>query len=384
MMTSTSEQCPWCGSVVSRAKFEEVQTKIRGQEQAKLAEAEKQLRAQLQAQHAVEVAKQRQVAEANARAEANKQIATANAERDLLQREVKAAQAREAAALQSARQEADSAVKLKLKELEPQRQKDLADLRDSLEKDRDRSLGKLQADFNRDREKLQEKIQEMERQIQKKTSQDLGDGAELDLYEILRESFPDDRITRVQKGQPGADIHHEVMYKGQCCGKILIDSKNRHGWQNAFVTKLRQDQTEASAEHAILASNVFPAGKKEMRIESDVIVVNPARAKHVISLLRRTMITVHVRGLSMTERATKMARLYRLISSEAYRQRFDELGKLTNDVLDLDVQEKKSHDNVWRKRGALATRMSNALREIETDVAAVVEGEEQKELPVAS
>ena len=84
----------------------------------------------------------------------------------------------------------------------------------------------------------------MERQIQRKTSQDLGDGAELDLYEILRESFPDDRITRVQKGQPGADIHHEVMYKGQCCGKIVIDSKNRHGWQNAFVTKLRQDQTE--------------------------------------------------------------------------------------------------------------------------------------------
>lgn len=419
-MIATTERCPWCDSVISRIKFEQIQAKIREQEQAKLAEVEKQLRAQLQAQHAAEVAKQRQLAETNAKAEAAKQIAAANAERDqtqkkilelqssldairkraqadsaklteefnrqrdALQQQIKDALAREAAARSSVQQQLDSALKLKLKEFESQRQKDVANLRASLEKDRDLSLLKAQADFNREREGFQKKIKEMERQLQKKTPQDLGDGAELDLYEILREAFPDDHITRVQKGQPGADIHHEVMYKGQCCGKIVIDSKNRHSWQNGFVTKLRQDQTEASAEHAILASTVFPAGKKEMCIESDVIVVSPARVKHVVSLLRRSMITVHVRGLSLTERATKMTKLYKLITSEAYRQRFDELEKLTNDILDLDVQEKKSHDNVWRKRGVLATCVNSILREIDTEVGAVIEGQDNKELSVAS
>jgi hypothetical protein len=39
----------------------------------------------------------------------------------------------------------------------------------------------------------------------------------------------------------------------------------------------------------------------------------------------------------------------------------------------LDVQEKKDHDLVWRKRGALATRMKGVLREIDTEVAAIVE-----------
>lgn len=126
------------------------------------------------------------------------------------------------------------------------------------EKDRDTAVLKVQAEFNRERESFQGKIKEMERQLLKKTSQDLGEGAEIDLYETLREAFPDDRITRVQKGQPGADIHHEVMYKGQSCGKIVIDSKNRHGWQNGFVTKLRQDQTEAGAEHAILSTQRVP------------------------------------------------------------------------------------------------------------------------------
>lgn len=61
-----------------------------------------------------------------------------------------------------------------------------------------------------------------------------------------------------------------------------------------------------------------------------------------------------------------------------------ELEKLTSDILELDVQEKKSHDNVWRKRGSLATRVTSVLREIDTEVAAVVEGQDNKEFSVAS
>jgi len=383
-MSDVTERCPWCDSIISRSKFLQIETKIREEEKAKLAEVEKQLRLQLRTQHEAEIVKQRQLAEANAKAEATKQIAAANAERETLAKNLKLAQAREAATRASFQQQVESALKLKLSELEPQRQKEIADQRAALEKDRDTAVLKVQADFNRDRESFQKKIKEMERQLLKKTSQDLGDGAEIDLYESLREAFPEDRITPVQKGQAGADIHHEVLYKGHCCGKIVIDSKNRHAWQNGFVTKLRQDQTEAGAEHAILASTVFPAGKKELCIESDVIVVSPARVKHVISLLRRSMITLHVRGLTVSERATKMSMLYKLITSEAYAQRFRELGKLTNDILDLDVQEKKSHDTVWRKRGSLATRVNGVLREIDTEVAAVIEGQDNKEFSVAS
>ena len=376
MMPDTTERCPWCDSVISRSKFVQIEATIREQEQSKLAQAEKQLRLRLETQHSADLAKQRQTQETSLKSEAAKQLAITTAEltnqRNTLSQQLKDAHARETTLRSSVQQQAEAMLK------------ELADQRAALEKDRDESVLKVQADYNRERESFQKKIKEMERQLLKKTSQDVGEGAEIDLFEAVREAFPDDRISRVQKGQPGADIHHEVMYKGQSCGKIVIDSKNRQAWQNGFVTKLRQDQTEAGAEHAILSSTVFPSGKKELCIESDVIVVSPARVRHVISLLRRTMITVHVRGLTLTERATKMTKLYNLITSEAYAQRFGELEKLTTDILDLDVQEKKSHDTVWRKRGILATRMTGVLREIDTEVAAVVEGYDQKDLSVAS
>jgi hypothetical protein len=139
------------------------------------------------------------------------------------------------------------------------------------------------------------------------------------------------------------------------------------------VSKLRQDQVEAKAEHAILATTVFPAGRKEMCIESDVIVISPARVIYVTELLRQAMITMHIKGLSLKERSTKMSQLYDLITSEAYSKKFAEAEKLAQDVLDLDVQEQKDHGITWRKRGQLTTRIKNVLRNIETDVAAVIE-----------
>jgi hypothetical protein len=96
------------------------------------------------------------------------------------------------------------------------------------------------------------------------------------------------------------------------------------------------------------------------------------------------MITSHLRGLSLNERATKMSRLYALITSDQYAQQFREVERLSTDIANLDVSEKKSHETLWRKRGTLTARITNALREIDSEVANVVEGEDQSELAVAS
>ena len=110
-----------------------------------------------------------------------------------------------------------------------------------------------------------------------------------------------------------------------------------------------------------------------MCIESGVIVMAPARIVYVAQLLRQAMVTMHVKGLSIKERTTKMSRLYKLITSESYSGKFVEANKLTQDILDLEVQEQTAHGNVWKKRGSLLKRIHNVLRDAETDVAAIIE-----------
>ncbi len=318
-----------------------------------------------------EIQRHKEAAESNAKILASEQVNELVLERDQAAKQAKEAEAREAAA------------RKQIEDAEKERSTQLANQRQSLETDKKLALLKQQSEFNRERESLQAKLHLVERQLQKKTANELGDGAEIDLYETLRESFPHDNITRVRKGQAGPDILHEVLYKGASCGRIIIDSKNHKGWQNAFVTKLRQDRIEAGAEHAILATTVFPAGKKEMYIESDVIVISPARVVHIAQLLRNAMVSMHVKGLSIEERSTKMVRLYKLITSDSYSRKLTEASKLSEEILDLDVQEMKAHENVWKKRGSLAKRVQNVLREAETDVAAVIESIGDEETPPA-
>ncbi len=356
------EKCPWCGSEISRERFHEIQNRIREEEKRQLASVQAETRKKLQEEFEAEIARKTARIQQKFAAEAEQKIASIAAERDGALLRIKQGEARESSIRQKA-----------LEEAEKQRKKELEQQREALEKDRDKQLMKVQADRNRERETYEKKFSEMQRHLQRKTANEVGEVAEVDLFDELREQFPEDRIARIKKGQPGADIKHEVMYKGQRCGCILYDSKNRQSWQNGYITKLRQDQVEARAEHAILATTVFPSGKRELCIESDIVVVNPARAVHVATLLRQAMVMMHIRGLSLQERATKTSRLYGLITSESYTRRFQEAVKISADILDLDVEEQKAHGIVWKKRGTLATRMRNALRQIETDVAAIVE-----------
>jgi hypothetical protein len=411
-MNADTDRCPWCGSVIPHVKFVEIETKIREREHKKLAEAETALQKRLEEKFARDLEAQKRAVEKLANEEAGKLLAKASSETNLALQKAKQAEAREAAIVNQVHQETEKRKQLEekfqkdlalaklaagkqaqeeaarnvtamLEKSERERQKELNEQRLILEKARDQEILKKQVEFSREREGWQKKMLEFERKLQQRTANEIGEGAEVDLYEALRETFGSDQITRTPKGQPGADILLEVMYKGESCGRIIIDSKNRQGWQNTYVTKLRQDQAEAGAEHAILATTVFPSGKKELSIESGVIVVNPARVVHIVHLLRNAMIGVHRLGLSAKERSGKMSQLYQLMTSEGYTQRFNEATKLTDDILELDVKEKKAHDDVWKKRGTLATRLNHVLRELDTEISAIVESGVGSEVPAA-
>jgi hypothetical protein len=189
----------------------------------------------------------------------NEQKAALQVEKDAALQKLSDTQGREAAT----RSEHKALLKAGLEQAEQQRQKEIGELRAILEADRDQSVLKKQVEFTREREKWQKEILDLQRKLQNKTSDEIGDGAEVDLFEVLKAEFETDCLRRVKKGQPGADIRHEIRHNGEMCGTIVYDSKNRQGWQLTYATKLRQDQLDAQADHAILATTAFPSGASE-------------------------------------------------------------------------------------------------------------------------
>jgi hypothetical protein len=353
------EHCPLCDSPITRKQFVEIESRIREEEQRKLEERRRSLeehQRKLDEQYRVKTEAFRIETQDKAKAEADARVLTITQERDaaIAQAKIVQAQAQE----QTKKAVADA----------------VAAAREALAQDSEKRDLARAADAARQRESFQKKIDDLQRMLAEKSAHELGDDAEIDLFEALRDIFTDDRITRIKKGEPGADIKHEVMYKGIVAGVILFDSKNRKAWQSNFATKLRKDQVEGKADHAILSTTAFPSGKKEFCLESGVILARPGRICDLASLLRGEIIKAHVGGLANQKRSEKKDALYQYIASEEYRQKTAEASRLASELLNLDAAEVQDHRRTWEKRGRLIKQQQRALDAVGMEVSAIVEG----------
>jgi hypothetical protein len=225
--------------------------------------------------------------------------------------------------------------------------------REVLEKGKIASVNAERAKNLETQMRLEEQLQDMQRRLQKKTPDEHGEGAERELFELVKAAFPDDRIRRVEKGAMGADIVHAVVENGKVCGKIVYDRKNRGNWKTEYATKLRADQIAEKADHAILSTNKFPDGEQQICMREHVILACPARVPVLAQLLREHIIQTHKLRVSNEASDEKTAELYAFVTSERCRQLLDSIETLVKKLEEIDVAEQKVHSGVWKKRGEL-------------------------------
>ena len=192
----------------------------------------------------------------------------------------------------------------------------LKEQREVLEKAAENAVNVEKARAFEENQKLTNKVTDLQRALENKTAEELGEGAEIDLFEALKQEFPEDDIRRIPKGTPGADILHVVMLSGKKCGTIIYDSKNHNQFRNEHVTKLRADQLAAQAEHAILSTRKFPQGTRQLHLQDGVLLANPARVILIATMIRQHLQQLHAQRVSDVERDSKTAALYEFIVSE--------------------------------------------------------------------
>lgn len=365
---AADEECPWCGQAIPEDQSEKILSRIKEREAQQKTEQEAQLRkefADKEAETKKKFETEKAAAEAKARADAAKEKAEAiekvKAEaatkeetiRAETAEKVKAETAQKIALANQAKAEAEAKLKAANEAKDEEIKKRLAEQRAALDKDKDTAVNAERSKNFNDKLKLEEQVKKLQRQLEQKTNEELGEGAEIDLLEALKGEFQEDRFQHVGKGKPGADIVHEVVLNGKVCGRIIYDSKNRSAWRNDYVTKLRDDQVAAKADHAILSSNVFPAGAKQLHVQDGVIIASPARVLTLVQMLRRTIIQLYTLNLSNQERGKKTVELYEYIRSESCKQLFERIEEHTTDLLGLQEKEKKQHDANWQKQGTL-------------------------------
>jgi len=200
------QRCPTCDQPIPNEKADQVRARIEAREReltdAATSRASKQFaleKAQFEASAKAEIEKVTR--EANVRVSAAREEGSKAAEA--------AAQERIAAA-ESAKQVAEADAKTAKENHETLMNQRLHEQRQILDKDKMDAVNKQKALRADDTLKFTEKLSDLTRQLEKKTADELGEGAEIQLLDALKEEFPGDRIEHTGKGPAGADIIHDV------------------------------------------------------------------------------------------------------------------------------------------------------------------------------
>jgi hypothetical protein len=337
-------QCPYCGQPISRKEFKEIQARIEAEGRERVAKVEQALKHRF-------VREQQQ-------AEAKAKIAVEQARREatkIAEQQIKTLRAN---------QETVIAARVKV-----QREASEKKLAEAVNAERAKHFG--------EKLKLEEQLQEMQRRLQKKTANELGDEGEVDLFEELRREFANDQIERVKKGKEGGDILHRIVgQNGQICGKIVYDVKNTSRFMSKYLTKLRADQLREEADHAVLSTRAFPSGTQQLAVVNGVVIAHPARAVAVASLLRRQVIQVHALRLGKEGREQKAQSLYAFMISPRATALWDEIAKATEGLRALDLSEKTAHEKTWGRRADLIRAVQGVHDEFSAAIDRIIGGAE--------
>lgn len=372
---SHDEHCPWCAQPVPNGTFQELSARFAERERQHHAALTRDLEARFAAEQASAIARVRE--DAAKREQALREEARLTAEAAAAQRYA-SAEARNAAQLRELQEALAVAAAAKVAAEEAARQQQavidqtLREQRDALERDKAAAVAAEQAKAFEQNQTFQKRVDDLKRQLENKTAQEIGEGAEIDLFEKLKAEFAEDRLRRVERGAAGVDIVHDIYHNGKLCGRIVYDSKKHSAWRNDFVAKLRQDQQAANADHAILSAHVFPAGERQLHLKDGVIVANPARVVAIVQLLRRQVVQSHALRLSNEARANKTAALYEFIMSERCNNLLASVEEQTGHMLDLDAKEKRAHEKLWKDRAALIRNVQRAHADLTGEIERII------------
>lgn len=208
---------------------------------------------------------------------------------------------------------------------------------------------------------MQKQIEELKRRAEQGSQQLQGEVQELELEALLAAKFMQDTIEAVPKGEHGGDVlQHVAGPSGQPCGTILWESKRTKNWNDAWLTKLREDQRAARAEIAVIVSQSLPKGLETFGLLENVWITHPKAVFPVAVTLRHMLIEVSSARQATEGKQTKTEMIYQYLTGPRFRHRVAAIVEAFSSMQeDLD-KEKKAIIKQWAKREEQIDRVMQA------------------------
>lgn len=198
---------------------------------------------------------------------------------------------------------------------------------------------------------MQQKIEELKKKAEQGSQQLQGEAQELMLEDMLRARFPFDQIEPVGKGEFGGDVLQRVINPaGQVCGSILWETKRTRTWSDGWLSKLKGDLRAAKADLALIVSHALPRDIETFGQMEGVWITGPKCAMPVAMSLRESLVLMNGVRAAGEGQQTKSALMYDYLTGPRFRHRIEAVVEKFSEMQDDLASERKATMKRWAKR----------------------------------
>jgi hypothetical protein len=197
----------------------------------------------------------------------------------------------------------------------------------------------------------QQLADDYKRKLEQGSQQLQGEVLELELENMLKHEFPYDEIVPVAKGSLGGDIIQTVRNNSsKSCGKIIWEFKRTKSWSNEWLSKLKNDQRQISADVAIIITQALPQNIKNFGCCEDVWVGDYNSVLGLALALRKLLLEVTMVKGSIVGRNDKKELLFNYIYSVEFKHRVQAIAEAFTNMREDLQKEKNWFRNKWNKQ----------------------------------
>lgn len=219
-------------------------------------------------------------------------------------------------------------------------------------------------------QKMKKSLEEANRKASSKSQQLQGEVLELQIEELLRETFTHDEIIPVEKGVKGADIKHIVKSpRGFNCGLILWEFKRAQNWDKTWIPKLKENARSSNADIPVIISTVLPRDMQEdFGIKEDVWICSVNLVVPLAIALRKCLLDVGYQKAIAVNRGSKAEMLYSLVTSNGFIQEFRTIIEVYKELHAQIQKEREAYEKLWKQREGQTKRLYSAVINIVGDI----------------
>ena len=198
---------------------------------------------------------------------------------------------------------------------------------------------------------LKNQLAEAHRKAEQGSTQLQGEAQELEIESWLTSQFPLDTIEEIKKGAQGADCVQIVNTQSrQRCGMIYYESKRTKRFQPAWIEKFKTDIRERNADIGVLVTEAMPDDMDRVGQRDGVWICSFSEFKGLCVVLRESLIHLSQAIATQENKGDKMGMLYDFLTGNEFRLQIEAIVEgFTQLQTDLDA-EKRAMQGIWKKR----------------------------------